>query len=189
MTTSIQANIVINHTKNDACVVSKQYPNDLFHKDNFAIAASYFSVGFVGAFMATPLNIYLVEVLNAEPGQQNTISILQSLPWSLKLLFGFLSDTCPIRGMHRKPYLSMGALIYSSSSILYAVTDFDNILFLAATLFISTLGLICFDVMADTMCVERSKFEESSQRGQMQASCYRYILIKYSFNVFYVHVF
>lgn len=174
-----QSNRHINMSKHpkDGAVVHKQCPNDLFHRDNFAIAASYFSVGFVGAFMATPLNIYLVEVLNAEPGQQNTISILQSLPWSLKLIFGFLSDTCPIRGMHRKPYLSMGALIYSSSSILYAVTNYDNILLLAVTLFISTLGLICFDVMADTMCVERSKFEESSRRGQMQASCYRYVVI------------
>ena len=126
----------------------------------------------MGAFNATPLNIYLVEILNAEPHQQNTISILSSLPWSLKLIFGFLSDSFPIRGMHRKPYLSMGALIYSLASFFYALIESDDILTLATCIFVSTLGLICFDVMADTMCVERSKFEDSAIRGQMQASCY-----------------
>jgi hypothetical protein len=53
---------------------------DLFRKENVAIALGYFSVGFVGSFLATPLNVYLVEYLNVEPDVQNTISILQSLP-------------------------------------------------------------------------------------------------------------
>ena len=53
-------------------------------------------------FMTTPLNIYLVQVLNAEPQDQNVINILINLPWSIKLLFGFLSDAMPIFGMRRK---------------------------------------------------------------------------------------
>lgn len=147
-------------------------PTNLLRKENFAIAASYFSVGFVSSFISTPMNIYLVGVLNAEPTMQTTMSILQTLPWSLKLLFGFLSDAIPIYGMHRKPYLTMGALIYSFAYFTYAWFHINNISFLAVCIFLGTLGLIEFDVMADTMVVERSKFESDTHRGQMQASCY-----------------
>ena len=35
-----------------------------------------------------------------------------------------------------------------------------------------TMGLIQLDVMCDTMFVERSRFEDVKNQGQMQASCY-----------------
>ena len=130
--------------------------------------------------------------LNAEPSAQNTIAILQSLPWTLKLVFGFISDACPIAGMHRKPYLTIGALLYSAAFIMFALVEKDSFVFLSISTFLGTvgllssnslscndchtcmisIGLIQMDVMADTMCVERSKFEEEGTKGQMQASCY-----------------
>ncbi|RYY81012.1 hypothetical protein EON63_16390 [archaeon] len=33
-------------------------------------------------------------------------------------------------------------------------------------------GLIQMDVMADTMCVQRSKLEPEAHKGRMQANCY-----------------
>lgn len=145
---------------------------DIFSKNNMAITMSYLSVGLVMSFIQTPLNVYMVEVLNAEPSLQNTIGILQTLPWSLKLVFGFLSDSVPIYGMQRKPYLTIGTLLYSFAFISYAVSGVDSISFLALCIFVGTLGLIMVDVMADTMCVQRSRFEHEDARGQMQASFY-----------------
>ena len=87
---------------------------------------------------------------------QTTIAILSTLPWSLKLVFGFISDVFPIYGLHRKPYLTIGALIYSVASILYAISDEDNIIGLAVSLFIATLGMIMLDVMADTMVMSKT---------------------------------
>jgi len=124
------------------------------------------------SFVNTPLNIYMVETLNAEPQMQNTIGILQTLPWSMKLIFGFMSDAFPMFGLHRKPYLTMGALLYSTAFILYAVCRIEHVAWLAICIFVATVGLIQMDVMADTMCVERSKFECDKTRGQMQASYY-----------------
>ena len=40
-------------------------PCNLFRIENRAIVMAYFSVGVVGSLISTPLNIYLVEVLNA----------------------------------------------------------------------------------------------------------------------------
>ena len=126
---------------------------------------SYFSVGVTMSLISTPLNIYLVETLNAEPIMQSTIYTLQSLPWALKLLFGFLSDAVPIYGMHRKPYLTMGTLLYSLAFILYSFSNHDSVVKLAMCIFFGTMGLIQLDVMADTMCVERSKFEPENSKG------------------------
>ena len=40
-------------------------PCNLYRLENRAIAMSYFAVGIVGSLIITPLNIYLVETLNA----------------------------------------------------------------------------------------------------------------------------
>lgn len=100
------------------------------------------------------------------------MNILQTLPWSMKVLFGFLSDAVPIAGLHRKPYFTMGALINSIAFVLYGILRVDDVHLLAASIFFGTLGLIQMDVMADTMCVQRAKFELDENKGQMQATCY-----------------
>jgi hypothetical protein len=94
-----------------------------------------------------------VKTLDAEPQMQTTIAILSTLPWSLKLVFGFLSDLVPIFGLHRKPYLTLGAIIYSLASFYYAHSEVDEVIFLAICIFVSTLGMIMLDVMADTMVI------------------------------------
>ena len=127
--------------------------NQIWKPCNLAIVMSYFAIGFAMSFISTPLNIYMINELNAEPPMQATIGILQTLPWSLKLCFGFLSDVVPINGAHRKPYLVIGAVLYSGSFILFSLFGFqqNSIILLAVTIFFGTLGLIMMDVMADTM--------------------------------------
>ena len=55
---------------------------NIYRKENMAITMSYLSVGLVMSLIQTPLNIYMVHILNAEPPLQNTLAILQTLPWS-----------------------------------------------------------------------------------------------------------
>jgi hypothetical protein len=93
----------------------------------------------------------LIHILDAEPQIQSAISILISLPWSFKLIMGFVSDLYPIYGMHRKPYLILGSLIYSVPLIVYYLLQEDRVVPLALCLFLSTIGMIIMDVMADTM--------------------------------------
>jgi hypothetical protein len=64
---------------------------------------------------------------------------------------GFISDLYPIYGMHRKPYLILGSLIYSTPLIVYYLFQEDDVIALAVCLFLSTIGMIVMDVMADTM--------------------------------------
>ena len=83
-----------------------------------------------------------------------------------------MSDAVPLFGMHRKPYLVMGMLLYSTSYLWYGLSGIDDYRFLCLCVFLATIGLIQMDVMADTMVVERSQFEPDGQKGQMQATCY-----------------
>ena len=61
--------------------------------------------------------------------------------------------------MHRKPYLTLGCIIYSAAFLYYAylagIKDVHDEMVLSYVILISTLGLIIVDVMGDTMCVQR----------------------------------
>jgi uncharacterized membrane protein YfcA len=50
-----------------------------------AVGVSYFLVGWGGAFLSTPLAVYMVHELNAHPAVQNTIYTILSLPWCFKV--------------------------------------------------------------------------------------------------------
>jgi hypothetical protein len=67
---------------NDSSKIRDVSPTNLLARENIAIPLTYFSVGVVGSLLATPLNVYLVNFLHAEPKVQNTIQILQTLPVS-----------------------------------------------------------------------------------------------------------
>ena len=100
-------------------------------------------------------NIILMNIHVSSVYLCSTIAILQTLPWSLKLVFGFISDILPIWGQHRKPYLSLGALVYSAALILYAMSGVHDVVILALAIFVATLGMVTMDVMADTMVRSR----------------------------------
>ena len=70
---------------------------------NLAILSSYFCVGFGMSFIGTPLTYYCIDELYASAEQQNVVSVVMSLPWSFKVLYGFLSDGVPIRLVLKHP--------------------------------------------------------------------------------------
>jgi hypothetical protein len=150
----------------------KVKPYHFLHEQNIPIGISYFSVGFVTGFLSTPLSIYMIQKLNVDPQIQNVISILQYFPWALKIFFGFASDTFPIYGMHRIPYLLLGAFIYSTTFFLYGLWGQHSLGGLIAVIFLGVSGLVQLDVNLDALCVERSRLEPETRRGEFQSSCY-----------------
>ena len=79
----------------------------LLRRENIAIPACYLLVGILQGLSGPLINVYPLD-LNATEAQQTTISTLKSLPASLKLLFGFISDNFPISGYRRKSYMFIG---------------------------------------------------------------------------------
>jgi hypothetical protein len=70
-----------------------------YSRSNRGIFASYLAVGIGLFFITTPVAFYMVDVINATPAQQSVITGLMALPWALKILCGFLSDSVPIFGL------------------------------------------------------------------------------------------
>ena len=95
----------------------------LLRKENIAIPACYLLVGILQGLSGPLINVYPLD-LNATEAQQTTISTLKSLPASLKLIFGFVSDNFPILGYRRKSYMMIGwGLAAFSYGFLVLTTD------------------------------------------------------------------
>lgn len=95
----------------------------LLRKENIAIPACYLLVGILQGLSGPLLNVYPLD-LNATEAQQTTISTLKSLPASLKLIFGFISDNFPILGYRRKSYMLIGwAMTAAAYGSLLFTTD------------------------------------------------------------------
>jgi len=92
-----------------------------YNMANIGIFASYLAVGFGMYFIQTPLNYYMVYNLNATAAQQTVVTGLLSLPWSLKIACGFLSDTVPIFGYRRKSYFIVGWTTCIICNVLLAI--------------------------------------------------------------------
>lgn len=146
---------------------------DPYSTGNRAIFASYLSVGFGLFFIQTPLAFYMVNTLECTPATQAVITGLLSLPWALKILPGFLSDSVPIFGLRRKPYFILGWALFAACNAFLAFSVQPGKLTLAIFLFLQSLGFVQADVCTDAMIVERSKlYEHTGNQGTLQATGY-----------------
>jgi MFS family permease len=84
---------------------------------------------------------------------------LIGLPWCLKPLFGFLSDSRPLHGYRRRSYLlissAMGALVF----LLLAITHLTHArqLWITALLFVATMTVAATDVVLDARMLDVTK--------------------------------
>jgi len=91
------------------------------------------------------------------------------IPWSLKLLFGLMSDFLPIRGYRRFPYLvlstALAAVAFFWMSSLWS--DPANQRQLAWLLFATCVAIATTDVVIDALAVETG--QPLGMTGQMQS--------------------
>ena len=78
------------------------WTRSIYARENLSLPTSYFLVGFSTALLATPISVYMIKEIGAQPEEQNTVAILMTVPWSFKLVYGFLSDSVPLFGYRRK---------------------------------------------------------------------------------------
>jgi len=144
----------------------------------FGLIFNYFLCGFIPGFMANPQNVYMVKTLDGSPSAQNTMTLLMTLPWSFKLFFGLQSDLLPVCGYRRKGYLVIGLCLEMAGLATMGGLALATMLSPAAMswlAFVSTVGMLLSDVMADTFCVELSKeYNEvgSNISGNIQSIAY-----------------
>mmetsp|Transcript_24627 Transcript_24627/g.24861 ORF Transcript_24627/g.24861 Transcript_24627/m.24861 type:complete len:538 (+) Transcript_24627:111-1724(+) len=143
----------------------------LWRLDNIAIPFSYLMVGTFQGLSSGVMTVFLLR-LGASEQEQNTIGSLRALPASLKIIFGFISDTTPVFGYRRKFYMIFGWILSSFSMAFISSIKTPSIPVLSLAYFSFGLGFWFSDVIADSLMAEKARFELEETRGTLQSVCY-----------------
>ncbi|BAZ13163.1 hypothetical protein NIES4071_50020 [Calothrix sp. NIES-4071] len=135
-----------------------------------AILTVYFVQGILG-LARLAVSFFLKDELRLSPAQVSVLMGIVALPWIIKPLFGFISDSLPIFGFRRRPYLILSGILGAISWVWLATTVHTQ---LAATLAIAlgSLSVAVSDVIADSLVVERAREESHEFAGSLQSLCW-----------------
>mmetsp|Transcript_40974 Transcript_40974/g.49208 ORF Transcript_40974/g.49208 Transcript_40974/m.49208 type:complete len:377 (-) Transcript_40974:392-1522(-) len=86
----------------------------------------YFAQGF-RSLSSLFLQFLLKDRMSLEPHVLQTTLATSALPWSLKPLYGLVSDSFPIHGRHRKPYLVVAAFLGVGAWIALALATYEGV--------------------------------------------------------------
>ena len=67
--------------------------------------------GFVQGFPSLAYSYLEKDELKLSPSMATTLGSIIALPWSIKPIYGAISDMCAIYGMHRVPYIMLSFLV------------------------------------------------------------------------------
>jgi hypothetical protein len=137
--------------------------------NEFFVSIVYFVQGSAG-LTSIASAIILREQLGLDFYQMGLIGVASTLPWSIKPVFGLLTDLVPIGKFRRRPYLHIGPLLGFLGYVLIGLygTSFESF-FLA--LILANLGLALTDVATDGFVVEESDQKNAARlQGITQAS-------------------
>ncbi|WP_017715883.1 folate/biopterin family MFS transporter [Kamptonema formosum] len=135
-----------------------------------AILLVYFVQGILGlARLAT--SFFLKDELGLSPAEVSAMFGIAVLPWTVKPLFGFLSDGLPLFGYRRRPYLILSGLLGASAWVALGTVVHTGIAATAA-IALSSLSIAVSDVIADSLVVERARTESNSDTGSLQSLCW-----------------
>lgn len=80
----------------------------LLSKESFGLLAQYSAVGLVYGTLPSLVYPFLTSYLNVEGTTATSANALLSIPWSLKVFVGMLTDNFPIFGYRRRPFMMFG---------------------------------------------------------------------------------
>ncbi|KAM1195499.1 hypothetical protein ACFX13_022495 [Malus domestica] len=138
--------------------------------DNVAVAMVYFVQGVLG-LARLAVSFYLKDDLHLDPAETAVISGFSALPWLIKPVYGFISDSVPLFGYRRRSYLILSGLLGAVSWSLMA-TVVDSKFSVAFCIILGSLSVAFSDVVVDSMVVERARGESQSMSGSLQSLCW-----------------
>jgi BT1 family len=142
--------------------------------ETLAIVTIYFVEGALGLARLAQ-SFLLKDELSLGPAELSALTGLFVLPWTIKPLYGFLSDGFPLFGYRRKSYLIAAGLLGTLS---YGILSVDAVwaglppstatTYTIAALLVSSACIAFSDVVADGIVVTRTR--ESSVAASASAS-------------------
>ena len=138
-----------------------------FTKNELFFSAVYFVQAAVGIsalaqflFTRNQLGLSFIEL--------GVLAALPTISWSIKPIYGFLTDLVPIRGYRRRPYLHIMPLI-TVFSWLWIWQFADSFISYAIPIMIANIGLGFTDVICDGLVVQQS---DEKTAGRYQSICW-----------------
>ena len=128
----------------------------------------YLCLGFTFQFPSVAMRYWMMDTVQVSPSQMAAIFGIVSVPWCLKPVFGFISDSKPLFGYRRKPYMIISAYVSSFMWILLPFCPHDEFV-ITFVMTLSSAGLCFADVMADSLLVEEARLEDDNNKGNIQS--------------------
>lgn len=129
--------------------------------NEFFIFWVYFVQG-SGVLLGIAEALILREKLGLDFAQMGLIGAASLIPWSIKPLYGLLTDLVPIGQFRRRPYLQIGAVIAAGGFAAVALFAHDFSSFLLP-LIIANIGLGLTDVATDGFVVEETTVKNAAR--------------------------
>lgn len=132
-----------------------------------AIAIIYFVQGAM-AISQLAVSFFLKDDLGLSPAEVASLVGITMLPWTIKPLYGLVSDGFPIFGYRRRPYLLLssflGIFAWLSMGIWVATPLWATVMIAAGS-----LSLACSDAIIDALIVQRARLEPEGDAGSLQS--------------------
>ncbi|KAH9328292.1 hypothetical protein KI387_000400, partial [Taxus chinensis] len=121
------------------------------------------------AWMA--VSYQLKDELNLSPSASQFLVSIAFFPWSVKPLYGILSDCLPIQGRKRLPYLIIASILSLVPWIFLGVVKSMRNSYISLTIFLTfqNLGSAMADVVIDAMVAEAAREERAAFAGDLQS--------------------
>lgn len=112
---------------------------------------------------------FVLKSWGATAAELGTFAALLALPWSIKPLYGLVTDFVPLAGYRRKSYLVLTTALAALGLGTLAVLELQpgRYLLLFGLLFVPTICIAFYDVVVDSLMVERS--QPLGLTGRMQS--------------------
>lgn len=141
----------------------------------FFFGLVYFAqgIGQTGGLIGQPLNFYLKETLGFTPSQIAGWMAILIIPWTIKPLYGLISDFLPIMGSRRKSYLLLMNLLAAGGFVM--LLGATSITAIITALLVASFGTAFCDVVTDALMVEKGR--ETGKTQQFQGSQWMWMAV------------
>ncbi|GLD96489.1 hypothetical protein PINS_up024145 [Pythium insidiosum] len=174
----------------------------LLSRQSIGLLAQYAAVGLVYGTLPSTIYPFLQNYLNMEGTATTSATALLSIPWSLKVFLGMVSDNLPIFGYRRRPYMIIGWSMAAVCLFVMALMPMPDPYFIHPSdrhykpeeyaargitvrtsakdaggkyivlMMLASLGYLISDVAADAVVVEYAQREPEAIRGRTQTAIY-----------------
>lgn len=166
----------------------------LFGRRTFGLLLNYAGIGMMYGALPSTMLPFLKYYLNMESYQVQAASAVVNIAWSFKTFGGIVSDSFPIFGYRRKPYMVLGWALCFGALLLLSTISLPEPYYAPGTrmtarvklnvdaphrgwMYVITMALATFgyffaNVAADGMVVELAQREPMASRGETQTFAY-----------------